>query len=71
VLALAGIYDWWLDPLMKAADPSSWVLSFSILTKYVAKPLARIHERKPVLSSSSSMAEWLDPDNAEDVENTT
>lgn len=56
---------------MKAADPSSWVLSFSILTKYVAKPLARIHERKPVLSSSSSMAEWLDPDNAEDVENTT
>ncbi|NDC19981.1 MAG: SOS response-associated peptidase, partial [Microbacteriaceae bacterium] len=34
-------------------------------------PLAPIHERNPILLSSSSMAEWLDPDNLEDPDNTT
>ncbi|NBR55448.1 MAG: hypothetical protein EBT82_05810 [Micrococcales bacterium] len=52
-------------------DPSRWLLSFSILTKDAAKPLATIHERNPILLSSSAMAEWLDPDNLEDAENTT
>ena len=35
------------------------------------KPLEFIHERNPILLSESSMAEWLDPDNLEDPENTT
>ena len=39
--------------------------------KDAAEPLAPIHERNPILLSSSSMAEWLDPDNLEDPENTT
>jgi putative SOS response-associated peptidase YedK len=71
MLALAGIYDWWLDPTKKPDDPSRWLLSFSILTKDAAEPLAPIHERNPILLSSSSMAEWLDPDNLEDAEHTT
>ena len=71
MLALAGIYDWWLDPTKKPDDPSRWLLSFAILTKDAAEPLAPIHERNPVLLSSSSMAEWLDPDNLEDPDNTT
>ncbi|NBR62453.1 MAG: SOS response-associated peptidase, partial [Actinobacteria bacterium] len=71
MLALAGIYDWWLDPTKRQDDPSRWLLSFSILTKDAAKPLATIHERNPILLSSSAMAEWLDPDNLEDAENTT
>jgi len=71
MLALAGIYDWWLDPTKKPDDPSRWLLSFAILTKDAAEPLAPIHERNPRLLSSSSMAEWLDPDNLEDPENTT
>jgi putative SOS response-associated peptidase YedK len=52
-------------------DASRWLLSFAILTKGAAKPLAPIHERNPILLSSSSMAEWLDPDNLEDPEHTT
>jgi putative SOS response-associated peptidase YedK len=71
MLALAGIYDWWLDPSKKPDDPSRWLLSFAILTKDAAEPLAPIHERNPILLSSSSMAEWLDPDNLEDAELTT
>ena len=71
MLALAGIYDWWLDPSKKPDDPSRWLLSFSILTKDAAKPLEFIHERNPILLSASSMAEWLDPDNLEDAEQTT
>ena len=71
MLALAGIYDWWLDPTKKPEDPSRWLLSFAILTKDAAEQLAPIHERNPILLSESSMAEWLDPDNLEEPENTT
>ena len=71
MLALAGIYDWWLDPTKKPDDPSRWLLSFAILTKDAAEPLTPIHKRNPILLSESSMTEWLDPDNLEDPENTT
>jgi len=71
MLALAGIYDWWLDLTKKQDDPSRWLLSFAILTKDAAEFLAPIHERNPILLSESSMTEWLDPDNLEDPENTT
>jgi putative SOS response-associated peptidase YedK len=71
MLALAAIYDWWLDASKNPDDPSRWLLSFAILTKDAAEPLAQIHERNPILLSSSSMAEWLDPDNLEDPDNTT
>ena len=69
--ALTGTYDWWLDPTKKPEDPTRWLLSFAILTKDAAEPLARIHERNPILLHESSMTEWLDPDNLEDPENTT
>jgi putative SOS response-associated peptidase YedK len=52
-------------------DASRWLLSFAILTKDAAEPLPPIHERNPILLSSSSLAEWLDPDNLEDDEHTT
>ena len=71
MLALAGIYDWWLDPTKKPDDSSRWFLSFAILTKDAAKPFEFIYERNPILLSESAMAEWLDPDNLEDPENTT
>ncbi|MFN4846651.1 MAG: SOS response-associated peptidase family protein, partial [Rhodoluna sp.] len=64
------MYAWRLDPSKKSNDPTRWLLSFSTLTKDAAKPLEFIHERNPILLSESSMAEWLDPDNLEDPENT-
>jgi len=71
MLALAVIFDWWSDPTKKPDDPIHCLLSFAILTKDAAEPLAPIHERNPILLSYSSMAEWLDPDNLEDAEHTT
>jgi len=71
MLALAGIYDWWLDSTKPANDPNRWLLSFAILTKDAAAPLAPIHERNPILLSESAMTEWLDPSNLEDPEATT
>ena len=71
MLALAGIYDWWLDPTKKQDAPTRWLLSFATFTKDAAETLAPIHERNPILLSESSMTEWLDPDNLEDPENTT
>jgi putative SOS response-associated peptidase YedK len=71
ILALANIHEWWLDTSKKPDDPSRWLLSFAILTKDAAEPLAPIHERNPILLPESSMAEWLDPDNLEDAEHTT
>ena len=71
MLALAGIYDRRLDPTKPADDPTRWLLTFAILTKDAAAPLAPIHERNPILLSESTMTEWLDPSNLEDPENTT
>jgi putative SOS response-associated peptidase YedK len=39
--------------------------------KDAAEPLAPIHERSPILLSSSFIAEWLNPDNLEVPDNTT
>jgi hypothetical protein len=43
MLALAGIYDWWLNTSKKPDDPSRWLLFFAILNKDAAEPLAQIH----------------------------
>lgn len=63
MLALAGIYDWWLDPLKKPDDRSRWLLSSANLIGDSAALLASNHKRSSILLSDSSMAEWLDPDN--------
>jgi putative SOS response-associated peptidase YedK len=71
MLALAGIYDWWLDPAKKPDDPSRWLLSFAMLTKDAAEPIAPIHATNPILLSSSPTTQWLDPENLENAEHTT
>jgi putative SOS response-associated peptidase YedK len=48
MFALAAIYGWWRDPTKKPDDDSRWLLSFAILTKDKAEPLAPIHERNPI-----------------------
>jgi putative SOS response-associated peptidase YedK len=41
MLALAGLYEWWLDPTKAADDPTRWLLSATTLTKHTA--LSRDH----------------------------
>ena len=62
MLAFAGIYSFWRDPVKEQSDPSRWVLSCSILTKDSAPELAHIHDRNPVMLSEENLSAWLAPD---------
>ena len=61
-LALAGLYDWWRDPAVTdAEDPAAWLLSTTILTTAARGPVARIHDRSPVIVAPHLWDDWLDP----------
>ncbi|MFM5904230.1 MAG: SOS response-associated peptidase [Microbacteriaceae bacterium] len=61
VFALAGLYEWWLDPTKAKDDPSRWLLSATTLTKDSAPELAHIHHRNPVLLTPETFDAWIDP----------
>ena len=61
MLALAGLYEWWLDPTKSKDDPTRWLLSATTLTKHTAPELAHIHDRNPVLLSAETFDAWIDP----------
>jgi putative SOS response-associated peptidase YedK len=61
VFALAGLYEWWLDPSKDKNDPSRWLLSATTLTKDSAPELAHIHDRNPLLLTPETFEAWIDP----------
>ena len=61
MFALAGLYEWWLDPTKATNDPNRWLLSATTLTKDSAPELAHIHDRNPVLLSPATFEAWIDP----------
>jgi putative SOS response-associated peptidase YedK len=61
MFALAGLYEWWLDPSKPANDPNRWLLSATTLTKDSAPELAHIHDRNPVLLTPATFEAWIDP----------
>ncbi len=62
LIFFAGIYSFWRDPGKDVADPSRWVLSFSILTKPASPSLSWVHERSPVFLSEDGLEAWIAPD---------
>jgi putative SOS response-associated peptidase YedK len=60
-IALAGLYAFWRDPERGDDDPDRWVLSTTIVTTAARGPLARLHDRVPVVVEPSAVAGWLDP----------
>jgi putative SOS response-associated peptidase YedK len=58
-IAMAGLWAVWHDPAAKDAPP---VISCTVLTTESAGPLARIHDRMPMLMAPDRWAQWLDPD---------
>ena len=60
-LALAGLYEFWKDPGSPPEDPTSWVVSFTIITTSAEPGLDRIHDRQPVALEPSAWEDWLDP----------
>ena len=61
MFALAGLYEWWLDPSKPANDPNRWLLSATTLTKDSVPELAHIHDRNPVLLTPATFEAWIDP----------
>ena len=61
VFALAGLYEWWLDPSKAANDPTRWLLSATTLTKDSAPELSHIHDRNPLLLTPETFEAWIDP----------
>jgi putative SOS response-associated peptidase YedK len=61
IFALAGLYEWWLDPTKAASDPNRWLLSATTLTKDSAPELSHIHDRNPLLLTPETFEAWIDP----------
>ncbi|KFF58418.1 hypothetical protein JF66_18750 [Cryobacterium sp. MLB-32] len=62
VLALAGLYSWWKDPVKTAEDPTPWTLTATILTSGAVDELLHIHDRNPVPLPRDWWDDWLNPD---------
>jgi putative SOS response-associated peptidase YedK len=45
VLALAGLYEFWLDKTKAEDDPDRWLATFTIIT---TSDLGHIHDRMPM-----------------------
>lgn len=62
-VALAGLYEFWRDPGVAAADdPAAWVSSFTILTRAAEAGLDQIHHRMPLVLEREDWARWLSPE---------
>ncbi len=60
-LAMAGLYEWWLDKSKERDDPESWLLTATIITTSATDAVGRIHDRMPVVIAESDWGRWLDP----------
>ncbi|HWC21338.1 MAG TPA: SOS response-associated peptidase [Flexivirga sp.] len=63
-IAFAGVYEFWRDKSADdraADDPSSWVVSYTIVTTEAEPGMDRIHDRQPVVLDHDQWASWLDP----------
>jgi len=60
-LAFAGLWESWKDPGVAAVgEPSTPLLTCSILTTEATGPMAQVHHRMPVLLGPDSWDAWLD-----------
>lgn len=61
LLAFAGIYEAWRNPLVPLGEEGAWLLTFAILTRAAPDELGRIHDRMPLILPPDMWNEWLDP----------
>ena len=69
VLAMAGLYEIWVDPTRGEDDPDRFRWTCTVLTTEAEDELGRIHDRMPLLIDPARYDSWLDPanDDAEEV----
>jgi putative SOS response-associated peptidase YedK len=60
-LAMAGLYEWWLDKSKEREDADAWLLTATIITTSATDAVGRIHDRMPVVVGANDWEQWLDP----------
>jgi putative SOS response-associated peptidase YedK len=60
MLAMAGLYELWREPLLAEDDPNRWLWSCTIITQQAPDLLGEIHDRNPVMVPADLQAAWLD-----------
>ena len=61
LVALAGLYEFWKDPVLPAQDPLAWLVTVTVVTTAAEPGLDRIHDRQPVVLDRDRWDRWLDP----------
>jgi putative SOS response-associated peptidase YedK len=61
VLAMAGLYEIWRDPVKDEDDPSRFLWTCTVLTTSAEDSLGHIHDRMPLMLPRSAYDAWLDP----------
>jgi putative SOS response-associated peptidase YedK len=63
VLALADLYEFWLDKSKADDDPDRWLTTFTIITTTATDDVGHIHDRMPMTVAPENWEAWLDPRN--------
>ncbi|OIJ65437.1 SOS response-associated peptidase [Streptomyces mangrovisoli] len=62
IMALAGLYEYWRDPAVKADDdPAAWLTTCTIITTEATDAAGRVHPRMPLALTPDHYDAWLDP----------
>lgn len=61
-LAMAAIYETWRDPSKSEDDPTSLVVTASVITTSATDDVGRIHDRMPQIITKENWEQWLDPE---------
>jgi putative SOS response-associated peptidase YedK len=62
IMAMAGLYEYWRDPDVKADDdPDAWLVTCTIITTEATDAAGRIHPRMPLGLTPDHYDTWLDP----------
>jgi putative SOS response-associated peptidase YedK len=67
LLAFAGLYEWWRDKSRDESDPTSWLLSTTIITHPAQGQMTAIHDREPLCLDPELWSDWLDPHRSGDT----
>lgn len=60
-LAMAGLYEIWLDPTRAEEDPHRFLWSATVLTTTAEDAVGHIHDRMPLVVDPERWDRWLDP----------
>lgn len=60
LLAMAGLYELWRDPVLPDDDPDRWLWTCTVITQQATDLLGEIHDRNPVVVPRALRADWLD-----------